>query len=254
MRALYAAASGMNAQQVRLDTIANNLANVSTTSFKKSRESFQDLFYQEVSRGGLAASSARIQVGTGVALSSVEKDFSNGQLLSTGNPLDVAINGRGFFLVTDIDGNRFFTRDGAMTLDQNGTLITANGLQYGRGITLPPETEEVKILEDGTVMGRMPNDPSYTTLGQLEMVTFNNPTGLKSMGGNLFQETPTSGMMQFAGPMDNIRLQQGFLEGSNVDVAEELIAMIQTQRAYELNSKAVQAADDTLRVATNLRR
>ena len=253
MRALYAAATGMAAQQTRLDSIANNLANVQTTSYKKSRESFQDLYYQELTHGGLDASSARIDVGSGVKLAGVDKDFTQGSVTQTGGSLDVAIEGRGFFEVTDTGGQRFYTRDGDFRTNANGEIVTASGLSVG-GIRIPEGVQSVAIDDAGEVRAVWP-DGRESTLGRLPVVDFVNPTALRSLGGNVYQMTQGSGQPQalIAG-QDNVALRQGFLEGSNVDVAEELVLMILTQRSYELNSKAVQAADETLRQVANLRR
>jgi flagellar basal-body rod protein FlgG len=253
MRALYAAASGMAAQQTRLDSIANNLANVQTTSYKKSRESFQDLYYQELTHGGLDASSARIDVGSGVKLAGVDKEFSQGSVTATGGTLDVAIEGKGFFEVTDTSGQRFYTRDGDFRTNANGEIVTASGLSLG-GIRIPDGVDGVRIDDAGEVNALWP-DGRESSLGRLPLVDFVNPSALRSLGGNLYQMTQQSGQPQQVVPgQDPVALRQGFLEGSNVDVAEELVLMILTQRSYELNSKAVQAADETLRQVANLRR
>jgi flagellar basal-body rod protein FlgG len=253
MRALYAAATGMAAQQTRLDSIANNLANVQTTGYKKSRESFQDLMYQELSHGGLGASSARIEVGSGVRLAAVDKDFSVGSITQTGRPLDVAIEGPGFFEIMGPAGERLFTRDGSFRMDMNGQIVTASGLSVS-GLSIPMGAEGIRIDEIGQVHAQWA-DGRESMMGQIPIVDFLNPAGLRSLGGNLFQMSPTSGQPRPVVPgQDQVAVRQYFLEGSNVDVAEELVGMILTQRAYELNSKAVQAADETLRTVANLRR
>lgn len=253
MRALYAAATGMAAQQTRLDSIANNLANVQTTGYKKSRENFQDLMYQELTHGGLGASSARIEVGSGVRLAAVDKDFAQGSLTQTGRPLDLAIEGPGFFEVQGPAGERMFTRDGSFRLDPSGQVVTASGLSVG-GLSIPQGAENVRVDETGQVFAEW-SDGRESSLGQLQIVDFLNPTGLRSLGGNVYQATPTSGQPRPVVPgQDRVAVRQYALEGSNVDVAEELVGMILTQRAYELNSKAVQAADETLRTVANLRR
>jgi len=251
MRSLYAAASGMAAQQTRLDTIANNLANVSTTSFKKSREGFEDLFYQELTHGGLSASTSRVEVGSGVSLSSITKDHRNGQLQQTGQTFDIGIEGQGFFQVETQEGELLFTRDGNFQTDADGVLRTASGLVLSGNLQVPRDAETVRILEDGTMLSEAGGQA--ITLGVIELRTFINPGGLKPEGGNLYSETVNSGSPLPPEPGESA-LRQGFLEGSNVDVAEELIGMIMAQRAYELNSKVIQASDETLRTATNLRR
>lgn len=253
MRALYAAATGMAAQQTRLDSIANNLSNVQTTGFKKSRESFSDLYYQEMTHGGMAPGAARIEVGSGVALTGVEKNFTQGSVAATGAELDVALEGRGFFEVQDATGQRLYTRDGHFRTDANGQLVNSAGLSVS-GITIPEGVSRVRIDETGEVYATWP-DARESNLGQLMVVDFVNPTGLRAAGGNLFQQTVQSGQPQALIPgRDPVAVRQGYLEGSNVDVAEELVLMILTQRAYDLNSKAVQAADETLRTVANLRR
>lgn len=254
MRALYAAASGMSAQQTQLETIANNIANVGTTGFKKSKAGFEDLFYQEMTSGGKGVSSARVEVGSGVRLSSLDKDHSTGTLSQTNNPLDMALSGRGYFELRTPEGEPVYTRDGSFTLDADGMLVTASGLVVEGDIVVPPDAETLMVTPDGTVQAILSGDTDYTTLGQLSVVEFVNPSGLRALGGNVYGETPESGD---ARPLEfdaSNRVMQGVLEGSNVDIAEELVAMIMTQRAYELNSKVVQAADETLQVATQLRR
>ncbi|MFK7930887.1 MAG: flagellar basal-body rod protein FlgG [Myxococcota bacterium] len=255
MRALYAAATGMAAQQTNLDTVANNLANVQTAGYKRSRASFQDLYYQELTHGGRDASSARIDVGSGVQVSGVDKTFQAGSINESGNPLDVAIMGnRGFFQLQDQGGNQFFTRDGQFRLDANGQVVSASGLSLG-GLTIPEGANQVIISPEGEVNAFFDGSPDPSFVGQLPIVDFQNPAGLRSVGGNLFQETVQSGQaMQLDSQESGVTVRQGAFEGSNVDVATELVNMILTQRAYELNSKAVQAADDTLRVVTSLRR
>jgi flagellar basal-body rod protein FlgG len=253
MRALYAAATGMSAQQTRLDSIANNLANVQTTGFKKSRETFQDLYYQELTHGGLGVGAARIDVGSGVQLAAVDKDFQQGSMVETGRSLDVMIEGRGFFEVTDPTGQLFYTRDGSFRLDPNGQVVTASGLSVG-GLAVPQGTERLIIEQNGEVYAEWASG-ERSNLGQLPMVDFVNPTGLRSLGGNLYQMTMGSGQpLPLVPGQDPVQIRQGALEGSNVDVAEELVHMIMTQRAYDLNSKAVQAADETLRTVAQLRR
>lgn len=255
MRALTTAASGMAAQQASLDTIANNLANIQTTGYKRSRTTFQDLMYQELTHGGHSASSARIDVGSGVRIAGIDKTFQQGSADQTGNELDVMIEGpNGFFELQDQQGNFYYTRDGSFRLDANGQIVSASGLSVG-GISLDPNAERLEITPDGTVNMFYADDVRPVDVGQIPVRDFINPGGLRAIGGNLFQQTEASGQAQDMGGIGGVGpvLRQGFLEGSNVDVANELVTMIMTQRAYEMNSKAVQAADETMRAVTNLR-
>jgi len=251
MRALYVAASGMSAQQTRIDTVANNLANTSTTAFKKSRGAFQDTFYQELATGSRGT---RADLGGGVQLAGLEKDHTVGAIRDTGDPLHVALEGPGMLTVVGMDGRDYYTRDGAFRLDSEGQLVTAGGLQVAGDIVVPEDTESLRIAEDGTISAVLAGDEGHeTVLGQLEIVGFANPSGLRAEGGNLFSMTPESGdpVMDYDG---ETRVRQASLEGSNVDVAEELIELVMAQRAYELNSKVVQAADEAMQVASGLRR
>jgi len=254
MRSLFVAASGMSAQQTRIDTIANNLANVSTTGYKKSRESFEDAFYQELSVGGKSVSAARVDVGAGVRMSGLEKNHAAGTITVTGNPLDVALNGNGYFMLETLEGDQVYTRDGSFTRDRDGMLITKSGLTVAGNIMIPIDAEEIHIQADGTVSAKLVGDIQHTTLGQLEIATFVNNGGLRPIGGNLYEETDASGAPQIVASTEEVSVVQGSLENSNVDVAEELIQMILAQRAYELNSKVVKAADETMQMAANLKR
>ena len=254
MKALYAAASGMAAQQTRLDNIANNLANVNTVGFKKAREDFQDLFYQQLVTSSPGVTASRAEVGSGVRLVSLEKNHTAGALTETGNLLDVGIDGQGMFVLETLDGERVYSRDGSFRRDQDGNLVSSGGLRVGGDIMIPVDTEKLVITEDGTVQAQLAGDVDYTTLGQLDLVRFVNPAGLRPIGGNLYVETPESGLPAPAEGGTDFRLAQGFLEGSNVDIAEELIQMIMAQRSYELNSKVVKTAEETLNVAVNLKR
>lgn len=255
MRALYVAASGMAAQQTRIDNVANNLANVNTTGFKKARASFQDLFYQELTYGGRSASAGRVEVGGGVALGRLEKDHIAGSVVQTGDRMHVAIGGahanNRFLRLETPDGQYVYTRDGAFALDGDAVVHANTGYQLPGGVSVPDDAV-VSISKDGTIVAERPDDPRPITLGRLEVVEFSNARGLRSIGGNLFQETAASGQGQEL--RDSPDLVTGALEGSNVDAAEELISMIMAQRAYELNSKVVQAADETMQQTANLRR
>jgi flagellar basal-body rod protein FlgG len=254
MRALYTAATGMTAQQQRLDTIANNLANVSTTGFKKSRDAFQDLFYQQLTGSTVGEGGLRLELGGGVKLAGVERDQAQGTLTSTGNPLHVAIQGDAMFVVETLDGEPVYTRDGSFTKDPDGYMVTASGMRVAGDIQIPDDADQVTIDYDGTVHGLVSTTGEDMVLGQIELARFVNPGGLMARGGNLFVPTPQSGEAVPVEPGSTVQLVQGYLEGSNVDVASELIDMIQAQRVYELNSKVIQAADETLSVAANLRR
>ncbi len=255
MKALYAAATGMAAQQTTIDTIANNLANVNTSGFKKSTASFQDLFYEELATSGEdGATPATAQVGAGVRTVAVEKNHTGGPITPTGQPLDVAIDGRGFFELETADGNPLYTRDGHFTKDADGYVVTAGGVQLAGGINIPPDAVSIRIDPDGTVYFTVEGDTNETSAGQLQVAAFANPSGLRAMGGNVFQETSQSGGAQYVDLGTEVKVQGGHLEGSNVDPASELIALIKAQRAYELTSKVVQAADETLQTAANLRR
>jgi len=261
IRALYTAATGMEAQQLNIDVIANNLANVSTTGFKKSRADFQDLLYQTVKEPGSPATSTTqvstgIQVGLGVKPAAVERIYLQGDFNQTTNPLDVAISGDGFFQVTLPDGNTAYTRAGSFKLDSTGSLVTSEGDALTPQITIPQGAESITIGNDGTVSVTLPGQAIASQVGKLQTARFANPAGLRADGANLFRETETSGPPQLGTPgQDGFgQLSQGFLESSNVSVVEELVAMITGQRAYEINSRAVSAADDMLRTATGLGR
>ncbi len=255
MKALYSAATGMAAQQVTIDTIANNLANVNTAGFKKSTASFQDLFYQELAASGEEGGTPTTsQVGAGVRTVAVEKNHTMGSITTTGEPLDVAINGRGMFMLETQDGRQLYTRDGHFTKDVDGYVVTAGGLQLSGAINIPDDAMDIVVESDGSVMYSTLDDTEMVSAGAIEIVAFSNPAGLKALGGNLYQETSESGEAQVLEIGRDVSVVGGALEGSNVDPASELIALIQAQRAYELTSKVIQAADETLRTAATLRR
>jgi flagellar basal-body rod protein FlgG len=254
MRALYTAASGMTAQQMRLDTIANNIANVGTTGFKKSRDAFQDLFYQELAVSRVGVPGSGMELGGGVRLATIERNHQQGSLVSTGDPLNAAIQGDAFFVVETQYGERMYTRDGSFTRSAEGRMITASGLDVSGDIILPEQADQIKIDYDGTVHGLITNTGEDMVLGKIETARFVNPAGLFARGGNLYSPTLSSGDPIEVEDDGRVQIVQGFLESSNVDVANELIDMIQAQRVYELNSKVIQAADEALQVAVNLRR
>ena len=249
MKALQIAASGMNAQQTRIDTVANNLANVNTTSFKRSQAAFQDVFYQELGGG---ARGARADLGGGTRLSGLVKDHSSGTVTQTGNAYDVALVGSGFLRLTDPQGAPVYTRDGSLRVQADGVLRNATGLPLAGDIVVPDDIESLRIDEMGAVYGRFAGDASEVALGQLEVVQFANPSGLQALGSNLYGETQTSGEAVFDDGATQV--MQGHLESSNVDAAEELIELVAAQRAFELNSKVVQAADEAMQIAANLKR
>ncbi len=259
IRALSTSASGMLAQQVYVDTIANNLANVNTVGFKGSRAEFQDLLYQVISpnqRDNAGTGVQEIQVGHGVKLSAVRRSFMQGPSQMTGNALDLAINGEGFFRVEKPDGTYAYTRDGSLGLDGEGNITTAGGLPLAPGFTLPDGSSEVAVDRSGGVMVRAGSDTDLFDLGKIELYRFANPTGLRSLGSNLFEETESSGIAQpgEAG-LDGLgTIEAGLLEASNVNVVEEMVRLIEAQRAYELNSKAIQTSEDMLSVTNQIKR
>ena len=254
MKALYTAATGMNAQTHRLDNIANNISNVNTTSYKRSTASFADLFYEELAvGGGEGETPASVQIGGGVQLTGVVRDHSGGSMVYTGDPLNAAIAGEGFFEVTNEAGELFYTRDGTFRPTSDGTLVTTQGYVVGTGINVEGY-ERVEIRPNGSVIG-IDDAGTETTLGEMTVTAFSNPTALEAMGGNLYRASEIAGdPLQVELGQNGNELRGGHLEGSNVDVARELIEMIQAQRAYELTSKVIQAADETLQTAVNLRR
>ncbi len=258
MKALYTAATGMNAQQARIDNIANNLANVSTTGYKKSRATFEDLLYQQLPIGSASIDNQRpvhIEVGTGTRLVSVSRDFSNGDLTYTGNEFDLALGDRGFFLLEGPGGTERFTRDGHFIKNADGDLVTSAGLSLDPSINIPDDAQRVLVNADGTVQVEYEGETDLVTIGTVQLVDFVNPNGLRSVGGNLFVATPESGDPEFMDADDGfVNIQQGFTESSNVDVAEELITMIQAQRSFELSSKVIQTADEAMSLVNNLKR
>jgi len=258
-RSLYIAATGMNAQQSQMDTISNNLANVSTTGFKGSRAVFSDLLYQTVRQPGSASSAdttvpSGLQVGTGVHQVANERLYTQGNLQQTGNSRDLAIQGQGFFQVQMPDGSTAYTRDGSFQMNQNGQLVTSDGYQVIPAITLPATAVSFSVSQDGTVTATQQGSAATVQIGQMQLATFINPAGLQAQGGNMFTETASSGAPNVAAPGQNGvgNLNQGFVEASNVNVVEELVNMIQTQRAYEINSKAVQTSDEMLKTISQL--
>jgi flagellar basal-body rod protein FlgG len=261
MRALYTAATGMDAQQLNMDVISNNLANVNTVGFKHSRADFQDLLYQEMRPAGAPVADGvqyptPLEVGLGVAPGSTETLFDQGTFEETGNNLDVAIQGLGFFTVLLPSGSYGYTRDGSFKLDSQGRLVNSSGYAVQPEITIPASATSVSIGEDGTVSVIEGNSTTPQTIGQLSLTTFPNPAGLAQIGGNNFGETAASGSpaIGVAGQSGLGTLAQGTLEMSNVQIVQEMVNMITAQRAYEVNSKAIQTCDDMLADADQLKR
>ena len=253
IRSLWIAKTGMEGQQAKLDAISNNLANVGTNGFKRGNVLFEDLMYQNLRPAGSATSEQTqlptgLQVGLGVKVAASARNFSQGSLQQTSNPLDVAIKGNGFFQVQMPDGTTAYTRDGAFQLDATGAMVTSAGYTVLPGITVPATATAVTVAQDGTISASIAGQAAPQTLGQLQLASFVNPAGLESKGGNLYGETAASGTPNAGAPGASGLggLQGGFVEGSNVNVVEELVSMIATQRAYELNSKAIQTSDQML--------
>lgn len=259
MKSLWIAKTGLDAQQSQLDVVSNNLANTSTAGFKRSRAVFEDLMYQTMRQPGAQIDEdtqipSGLQIGTGAKIVSTVKNFTQGNLNPTENMLDVAINGKGFFPITMPDGTTNYTRDGSFQLNSDGELVTSNGYQLEGPIVVPPEAINVTIGQNGVVSAITIDDPNPQVIGQIELVEFINPAGLDSRGQNLFAQTAASGEPNQGLPGTDGKglLSQGFVETSNVNVVEELVNMIQTQRAYEINSKAITTSDQMLARLTQL--
>jgi flagellar basal-body rod protein FlgG len=255
---MWVAKTGLDAQQTRMSVISNNLANVNTTGFKRGRAVFEDLLYQNVRQAGAQSSEdtqlpSGLSLGTGVRTVATQKLFTQGNLVQTGNSLDIAVEGRGFFEILRPDGSLAYTRDGSYQLDRDGQMVTSNGYVLQPGITIPPNTQSITIGEDGTVSVLEAGNSAPSQIGTLQLVDFINPAGLQPIGQNLFMETASSGSPQSGTPgLDGLgRLVQGALETSNVNTVEELVNMIETQRAYEMNSKAISTADQMLQYVNN---
>lgn len=256
--ALWVAKTGLDAQQMRLAVVSNNLANVNTTGFKRSRAVFEDLLYQNVRQVGAQSSQntqlpSGLSLGTGVRPVATEKLFTQGNLVQTSNPLDMAIQGRGFFQVTTPDGTLAYTRDGSFQVDAQGQMVTSNGYILQPAITVPQNTISVTVGSDGVVSALVAGSTAPTQIGNLQLADFINPTGLQPMGENLYRESTASGSPQTGNPgLAGLgTLVQGSVESSNVNVVEELVNMIETQRAYEMNSKAIATADQMLQYVNN---
>ena len=259
IRSLWVAMTGMEAQQMQLDVVSNNLANVSTNGYKRSQAQFEDLMYQNLRQVGANNTDQTVlptglQVGLGVRTVSTTRNFTQGSLQQSGNPLDLAIKGQGFFQVQLPDGTTGYTRDGSFQVNSQGQVVTNAGLTVQPGITVPGNALSISIGADGTVSAQVPGQVNPQTLGQIQLANFVNPAGLEPAGQNVFTETASSGTPSpgQAGQNGLGTIAQGFLETSNVNVVQELVNMIQTQRAYELNSKAVQTSDQMLQRLTQI--
>lgn len=259
IRSLWISKTGLDAQQTQMDVIANNLANVSTSGFKRSRAVFEDLLYQNLRQPGGQTSQqtslpSGLQLGTGVRPVATERIHTQGNLQQTNNDKDVAINGSGFFQVLLPDGTTAYTRDGSFQTDANGQLVTASGYVIQPAITIPANAVSLTVGRDGTVSVTTPGSAAPTQVGSLQLATFINPAGLESKGENLYVETAASGNPGTNTPGTNGAgvLTQGYIETSNVNVVEELVNMIQTQRAYEINSKAITTSDQMLQKLSQL--
>jgi flagellar basal-body rod protein FlgG len=259
IRSLFIAKTGLDAQQTQMDVISNNLANVSTNGFKRSRAVFEDLLYQNIRQPGAQSSQqtqlpSGMQLGTGVKPVATERIFSQGNLTQTSNNTDVAINGSGFFQVLTPSGQMAYTRDGSFQMNNVGQLVTASGYLIQPAMTIPATAQSVTVGKDGVVSVTLPNSAAVTNVGTLQLTTFMNPAGLTALGENLYSETAASGNPITGAPGTNGTgtLQQGYVETSNVNVVEELVNMIQTQRAYEINSKAVTTSDQMLQKLAQL--
>ena len=259
IRSLWIARTGLDAQQTQLDVIANNLANVSTNGFKRSRAVFEDLIYQTLRQPGSQSSQqtqvpAGLQIGTGARPVSTARVFTQGNLQKTDNSLDIAVQGNGFYQILLPDGTTGYTRDGSFQKDNQGQIVTSDGYPLQPNITIPDNATSVSIGQDGTVTITQAGSAAVTQIGSIQVATFINPAGLLSIGQNLFLETAASGTPTPNTPGQNGSgiLYQGYVETSNVNVAEELVTMIQTQRAYEINSKVVSTSDQMLARLTQL--
>jgi flagellar basal-body rod protein FlgG len=261
MRALSIAASGMQAQQLNVDVISHNIANMNTTSYKRQRAEFQDMLYQNLERPGSTSSASGatlplgIQLGVGVRADAVGRITEQGGIAATGNPYDIAINGRGFFQITLPSGQTGYTRAGNLAVNADGQVVTADGYALEPAITVPQEATAIQITRDGIVEVTLAGQTDPQQLGQIEIASFINPAGLEAIGDNLYLETPASGSATTATPGSPGlgTLMQGYLELSNVNAVEEISALIVAQRAYEMNARVITAADEMLQSTTQLR-
>lgn len=261
IRSLFTAATGMEAQKINIDVIANNLANVNTVGFKRGRADFQELIYQSIKTPGTASAEGAqvptgIQVGLGVKPIAVQKMFDQGDFVHTGNPLDFVIEGDGFFQISMPDGTVAYSRSGAFKLDNEGRIVNSDGYPIEPALTIPANTLNINVSSDGRISVVQAGSITPVEIGQIELARFINPGGLKAIGKNLFIATESSGEATTGNPSTEGlgTINQGFIELSNVNVVQEMVNMIISQRAYEINSKAVQASDEMLQTANNLKR
>ena len=260
IRSLYTAATGMNAQDLNVSVISNNLANVNTIGFKRSRPEFQDLLYQNLRLVGTLSPNGQqvptgAQLGLGVKTSAIQKIFIQGDFSQTQNPLDIAIQGKGFFQISQSDGTIGYSRAGSFKLDNTGQLVTSDGLVLEPAITIPTDALDISIDSQGSVSVTQPGATAPTVVGTIQLATFQNEAGLQAAGFNLFRETDASGTPTVGNPQSDDRgaTQQGFVELSNVSVVEELVNLISAQRAYEMNSKVIQTSDEMMGTVANMR-
>jgi len=261
LRALWTAASGMQGQALNIDVISNNLANVNTTGFKRSRADFQDLFYQSLRIAGAASSSGTEiptanQIGLGTKIAAVAKIFNQGDYKQTGNEMDLAIDGRGFFQIATPEGEIAYSRAGSFKLDGDGNIVTSDGYLLEPQMTVPTDAIQLTVGPDGTVTVMNAGETTPSEIGKIETARFANPAGLMSIGKNLFMESETSGSPTTGTPGEDGlgTITQGYLEMSNVNVVEEMVYMILAQRAYEINGKTIQTSDEMLQMANNVKR
>lgn len=259
INSLWISKTGMQAQQTQLDVISNNMANVSTNGFKRASAVFEDLMYQNLRQVGAAADEQNqlptgLQLGLGVRTVATSRQFTQGSLQQSGNQLDIAVNGTGFLQVALPDGTTGYTRDGSLQVDAQGRLVTSGGLPIAGDITVPAEAQNVTISADGIVSAKLPGNPDPQQIGNIELAGFVNPAGLEPLGQNMYAETVASGAPNNGAPgtAGLGKLMQGYVETSNVNVVQELVTMIQTQRAYEMNSKAIQTSDQMLQRLSQL--
>ncbi|NNM81378.1 MAG: flagellar basal-body rod protein FlgG [Burkholderiales bacterium] len=259
IRSLWISTTGLDAQQIEMDTISNNLANINTNGFKRSRAVFEDLLYQTLRQPGAQSSQqtqlpSGLQIGTGVRAVATERIFTQGNLQQTGNSTDLAINGQGFFQVLMPDGTTAYTRDGAFQINSQGQIVTSSGYVVQPAITIPPGALSITVGTDGTVSVLQPGSTTPVQVGTVQLATFINPAGLQALGQNLYAQTASSGSPTVNTPGLNGTglVDQGYVETSNVNVVEELVNMIQTQRAYEINSKSITVSDQMLQKLTSM--
>ncbi len=260
MRSLDIGATGMLAQQINVDVISNNIANMNTTGYKRQRASFADLMYQNIQRPGSTSSDAGttvpsgLQIGLGVRSGAIYRSFAQGTLQVTENPLDLAINGTGFFQIELPDGQTAYSRDGTFQVNENGQLVTSNGYPVEPGITIPSNAIGIEINASGEVLVSIDGQPALSNVGQIQLASFINPAGLEAIGDNLFLETQASGTATTGNPAEDQfgNIRQGILEQANVNVVEEITRLISAQRAYEMNSNVISTSDEMMQTVTQI--